>query len=174
LSDETGNRRWLPIEVAGHETPAAVGLAVAAVAAERDQLWAEAAVLFRLGGVAWCDAEALAKPEHARFEIVEPWAAAIGQWLEADAMDGADGPKRGDAPFTTEQVLIGAARDQRRATQAGRRRVAPSRLRRSPLESGWPSLDLLGSTVSPCHPCHPVPPDSYISLFDTYIEGQQG
>jgi predicted P-loop ATPase len=125
LSDETGNRRWLPIEVAGHETPAAVGLAVAAVAAERDQLWAEAAVLFRLGGVAWCDAEALAKPEHARFEIVEPWAAAIGQWLEADAMDGADGPKRGDAPFTTEQVLIGAVNVELRAiNDAQRKRVA--------------------------------------------------
>lgn len=125
LSDETGNRRWLPVEVEGHHTPQGVAQAVAAVIAERDMLWAEAAVIFRKDGVAWLEAEALAKPEHARFEIVEPWATAIGQWLDADQMDGQDGPKRGDEAFSTEQVLTHAVGVELRAiNDVQRKRVA--------------------------------------------------
>ena len=86
LSDDTGNRRWLPVEVAGHTTVEAVGAAGAAVARDRDQLWAEGAVMFKQSGIAWQEAERLARAEHAKFETVEPWAAAIGGWLSSNDM----------------------------------------------------------------------------------------
>ena len=122
LSDDTGHRRWLPVEVAGHPSPQAVAGAAAAVAAVRDQLWAEAAAIFQTSGIAWADAEHLAKPEHARFEAVEPWEQAIARWLADDALDGMP---RGAAPFSTEDVLAGAVGiELKQITDAHRKRVA--------------------------------------------------
>lgn len=121
LADDTGHRRWLPVEVHGHESPAAVAAAGEAVARDRDQLWAEAAELFARDGIAWQTAEALARPEHARFEVVEPWAAAISGWLQDSAFD--DVPRDG-APFTTEDVLVGAVRvELRQVNDTHRKRV---------------------------------------------------
>ena len=125
LSDDTGNRRWLPVEVAGHTTVEAVGAAGAAVARDRDQLWAEGAVMFKQSGIAWQEAERLARAEHAKFETVEPWAAAIGGWLSSNDMFDEGQPRRGDVPFTTEEVLIGAVRiDLKAITDVSRKRVA--------------------------------------------------
>jgi hypothetical protein len=114
LSDETGNRRWLPVHVERAD--------VEAIERDRDQLWAEAAALWRsrrevLGvadGVAWRDAERLAAPEHAKYLLADEWEAAVVAWLEeVDSMAADDGPGlagrvRGEIPFTTAEVANGA------------------------------------------------------------------
>lgn len=116
LVDETGERRWLPLHVRQVD--------VDGVEAARDQLWAEGAAMFRgllvdaavapVGaGVAWKDAEELAKAEHEAYKRVDEWEAPIREWL--DGSDGLDdtGPEaagraRGDSPFTVLDVLCGA------------------------------------------------------------------
>lgn len=80
LSDETGNRRWLPLEV-GVSGPVLRD----EIVRDRDQLWAEAAVLFKEHGIIWQEAECLAAGEHERFVAVDPWQAVIAQWLEGAA-----------------------------------------------------------------------------------------
>lgn len=74
LSDSTGNRRWLPINVEAVD--------VEAIERDRDQLWAEGAALFLADGVAFCDAETLAETKHADFEIQDPWKPLIERYLE--------------------------------------------------------------------------------------------
>ncbi len=109
LTDDTGHRRWLPVEVPAR-SPSEVAAAVAAIERERDQLWAEGAALFAAGGVAWKDAEQLAKAEHVKFEVVDPWTDHIRDWLARDEMDCNDGPSRGARGVTTVEVLVGAVR----------------------------------------------------------------
>ena len=114
LADETGNRRWLPLHVERAD--------VEAIERDRDQLWAEAAALWRAraavpgggGGVAWQDAERLAAPEHARYMIADEWEGAIETWLgEVEPLPLADGSgvadqARGRVPFTVSEVASGA------------------------------------------------------------------
>jgi predicted P-loop ATPase len=52
LVDETGNRRWWPIRVAGR-------IDVAALARDRDQLWAEAVAIFDAGEKWWLESAEL-------------------------------------------------------------------------------------------------------------------
>ena len=100
LADGTGERRWLPVPT---------GLVdLDALRADRDQLWAEAVVLFKREGVVWASAHALAEPEREAHKVNDMWDEVIAQWLETDAMDGADGPKRGDTPFHIHVVAVGA------------------------------------------------------------------
>lgn len=74
LNDPTGERRWLP----GH----CQFIDLEKIVAWREQLWAEGAVLFRLEGVMWEDAERLAPVEHRKFKVGDSWEAAIQRWLE--------------------------------------------------------------------------------------------
>lgn len=62
LNDATGERRWLPITVNEQADLVAVSNVV-------DQLWAEARERFRRSGVAWKEAEELARAEHERFKL---------------------------------------------------------------------------------------------------------
>lgn len=89
LADATGNRRWLPVKA--HND-----IDLAGIAADRDQLWAEGAVLFEQGGVAWRDAQTLAPVEHEAFIVRDSWLDVISEWLEAD--DGMSDPF-GSVPF---------------------------------------------------------------------------
>lgn len=73
LVDETGNRRWLPFRSSGADPEA--------LAAIRDQLWAEGAALFRKNGVLWQEAERLARDEHSQFAVTDPWDGAVYEWL---------------------------------------------------------------------------------------------
>ena len=100
LSDETGNRRWLPIRVERMCNPET---------AARDclQLWAEAALLFRSGGVHYKDAERLALVEHAEFVEVDAWCDAIESWIESR------GPHM-ISNFTTSDVACGALNIEKR------------------------------------------------------------
>lgn len=111
LVDETGERRWLPLHVRQVD--------VDGIADAREQLWAEGAALFRglvagVGaGVAWRDAEELAKAEHDAYKRVDEWETAIRDWLDGcDGLDDTDGAvagrARGDAPFAVLDVLCGA------------------------------------------------------------------
>jgi hypothetical protein len=122
LADETGNRRWLPLHVRWVKP--------AEVARWREQLWAEGAALFRgrakpvdaghgpeggewVGGVAWRQAEALAKAEHGAYMRHDEWEAPFAAWLDGcdgleDGGHGSAGAARGSSPFTVADVLGGA------------------------------------------------------------------
>ena len=94
LDDPTGERRWLPVQVEG-------GVDIAGLLADRDQLWAEGLVIYRAGGVAWREAQELAKLEHDGFRVRDPWEADIGAWLdEPDTLTG-------DAPRARSFLQIG-------------------------------------------------------------------
>lgn len=75
LDDPTGARRFLPVRV-GH-------VDIDALRADRDQLWAEGVARFRTSGIAWEEAERLAKAEHHKFEVVDELQSKLLGWLEA-------------------------------------------------------------------------------------------
>lgn len=79
LTDPTGHRRWLPLQV-----PTGVILNTAYLAKNREQLWAEAAVLFRKRGVIWQDAELLARTHHRRAVVKDAWQRPVARWLEEE------------------------------------------------------------------------------------------
>jgi hypothetical protein len=81
LSDPSGNRRMLPIEVGEID--------VDGIEAVRDQLWAEAAVMFKEHGLLHEKVSELADAEHPSFDVEDPWFDAICDWLNAvDPMTG--------------------------------------------------------------------------------------
>jgi predicted P-loop ATPase len=73
LADETGNRRWLPFRC-GMCDPAAI-------ARDREQLWAEAREQFKAHGVMYREAERLAEAEHGAFVEHDDWDIVIEKWL---------------------------------------------------------------------------------------------
>ena len=78
LRDETGGRRFLPV-VCGR-------IDVEALAADRDQLWAEVKDRLEAGHVWWLDTPDLVQlasdQQEARYEG-DPWEEVIGPWLES-------------------------------------------------------------------------------------------
>jgi len=81
LADETGNRRWLPVKVDGAD--------VEAIERDRLQLWAEARGLFQATGIAFREAERLAKDVHEDHMIKDSWADVVNNWLdETDILSG--------------------------------------------------------------------------------------
>jgi predicted P-loop ATPase len=89
------------------------------LAAVRDQLWAEAAVLFkRLGEVEWRPAYELANPERDNFMLEDVWQAAVERWLST-------GEEEVTQPLTLEGVFIGAlGRAADRVSKVDRDRLA--------------------------------------------------
>jgi predicted P-loop ATPase len=73
LNDETGNRRWLPM-VSGAVDRDKIIL-------DREQLWAEAASIYRSSGICWQDAARLAPTEHTEFMIEDIWLPKIAAYL---------------------------------------------------------------------------------------------
>lgn len=98
LADPTGERRWLP----GRSHFIDLDL----IRETRNQLWAEGAVLFQLGGVDWEDAERLAPREHGRYKIRDGWERAVARWLDEPQIDGKTPLERG--PVHVADVLGGA------------------------------------------------------------------
>lgn len=94
LDDETGERRWLPMHVGTVD--------VAAIKGDRDQLWAEALHVFAKRGICWQDAYELAKFEHQKFKVGDPWQEFIAAWLERDDFDGL----RARQPVRMSDVLV--------------------------------------------------------------------
>lgn len=97
LADDTGERRWLPVRVGVVDADA--------IARDRDQLWAEAVVLFRQSGLHWREAMDLAVNKHDEFKVSDAWAGPIEAWLMADDMDGSEGQPRGLRPVKVDTVL---------------------------------------------------------------------
>lgn len=74
LTDPTGNRRFAPVITTGCNR--------AAIERDRDQLWAEAKVLWEMLGVDSDDAARLAKAEHESFTQVDEWEDEVITMLE--------------------------------------------------------------------------------------------
>ena len=89
LQDPTGSRRFWCLRVTRC-------IDTAAVAAARDQIWAEAVAAYRAGEGWWLAPEAAAAQGAAAeaFRMVDPWEAAIASWLAT-----------ADGPVTTQRIL---------------------------------------------------------------------
>lgn len=74
LADETGHRRWLPIVLGDKQD-------IAGIERDREQLWAEAHRLWMENGIAWASAQELARAEHHKFEVRDPWEEKLSSWL---------------------------------------------------------------------------------------------
>ncbi len=92
LKDHTGNRRFWVVRCGA-------AIDVDGIAAARDQLWAEARVLFERGEAWHLDGadEALMRDEHEDRLVVDPWHDQVAQWVG----------KHEDRPFAIEEVLEG-------------------------------------------------------------------
>lgn len=98
LADETGNRRWLPLRVGSEQDREAI-------ARDREQLWAEARVIFQAQGVCWEDAQRLGRGIHSEFETHDPWEAFVSHWLNYPI--GSVKPCEREF-FTSEEAIIEA------------------------------------------------------------------
>lgn len=113
LNDATGSRRFWVVRVNGR-------IDLDTLAAERDQLWAEAVHAFRAGDPWWLsgEAEGLRSESSEDFRVSDPWEDAVSTWIDTRTPDS---PKT----FTTRQILTTALsvrlEDQ---TQAAANRVA--------------------------------------------------
>lgn len=127
LRDETGGRRFLPVRVGRVD--------VAAIKADRDQLWAEAAELFRAGAEWWPSeyvAHLYAREQSAR-RVVDAWEQPIANWLQnreectvGDVMSDALNIERGRwAPADQQRVsrILRAFGWSQRRSQLGADRI---------------------------------------------------
>jgi putative DNA primase/helicase len=91
LRDETGGRRFLPIEIREIDLEVLRGM--------RDQLWAEARAMFLMGEKWWLEGAALeqAKVEQEDRRVADPWEQAIREWLTTQAARG---------PFVTSSQVL--------------------------------------------------------------------
>jgi len=110
LSDDTGERRWLPVRVTKCDPTA--------IERDRDQLWAEAVVAFQQQGIAWRDAQRLAAAEHDEFKLQDEWEPTVLAWLHEDEVFGSGIPAARDF-LRTDEVLIGALRFEAKAIRPG-------------------------------------------------------
>jgi hypothetical protein len=110
LSDETGNRRFWPVQV---EKVDLEGLQ-----RYRDLLWAEAVVAYKAGESWWLDAdvERAAAEEQASRSSVDPWEAQLLPWLESQL--------RAQKTITVKAALDILDVPRERQNQAGENRVA--------------------------------------------------
>lgn len=95
LKDDTGNRRFWPVKVGT--------IKIKSLMADRNQLWAEAAHLFRKGERWWLtkEEEALAQVEQGDRVESHPWDDVIARWVD-------DPIQRMTGFFTTGEILGGA------------------------------------------------------------------
>ena len=116
LNDPSGARRYLPLTVSQM-------IDTDYVVANRNQLWAEAALRYRSEGVLWQRADQLAEPARQAATAAEVWTPAIGQWLGEQRCDG-----HTTLDILTKGVLIPVS-------QANR--FSQERVRRAMLSLGW-------------------------------------
>jgi predicted P-loop ATPase len=104
LIDRTGNRRFWPVKCGTIDT--------AALARDRDMLWAEAVARYDSGEKWWLPDERLAREEQRSRELREPWFELVAKWLERPTIPDGQGGARtlldeADG-FTMADVLQGA------------------------------------------------------------------
>lgn len=73
LPSDTEHRRWLPLHTRGVDVPALL--------ADREQLWAEALVLWSIDGIGWRGMEALAAPARADAASPDAWEEQIAEYV---------------------------------------------------------------------------------------------
>jgi predicted P-loop ATPase len=73
LSDHTGNRRWLPVEIKQPNADL--------VKQDRDQIWAEAIWIYRNHGILWKEVQALAPSIHEEHVFQDPVRSSIEHWI---------------------------------------------------------------------------------------------
>lgn len=67
------NRRWLPVRT--------MGVNVAAIMRDRDQLWAEAFEVWLAEGIQWEEAEGLARKAQTEYKVEDNWVVLVRDWL---------------------------------------------------------------------------------------------
>ncbi|MBC8950233.1 VapE domain-containing protein [Xenorhabdus sp. TS4] len=81
LGDETGNRRWAPVEV--------TKINLSAINDDLLQLWAEGAAVYKQTGIQFGEVERLAVEVHEQYQIKDAWLEIVERWLdEPDLMTG--------------------------------------------------------------------------------------
>lgn len=144
LSDETGNRRWLPMRVGEAD--------IDAIKRDRDQLWAEANWWFDLFGVMYQDAERLGVAEHDEYVMPERWEAQISQWLdEADHLTN-ETPRTREFLRTHDVATECLRLDSARITRADEIQIGKV-LRKLGYKRSQKRLDG-GKQVGVYYPCH--------------------
>ena len=107
LSDQTGNRRWLPLQVLRPTDPEAIRR-------DLNQLWAEGRQMFKEHGVMWQSAESLGRQVQDKQRMISPFEEAISVWLHTqdDMVPEGQAPRLiGERPIITNQnILEGALR----------------------------------------------------------------
>lgn len=100
LNNPNGERRFLPMTTGEAD--------IDAIKADRGQLWAEGAAMFRKAGVQWQDAQRLAPVEHDKFKINDSWGERVQAWLDEPAFGKDDGTVNGDEPIRVSDILQSA------------------------------------------------------------------
>lgn len=130
LSDETGNRRWLPFDC-GECAPEAM-------AHDREQLWAEGAAIYQRSGIAWQDAQRLAVGEHDQYVEHDGWTDQVCNYLNTSGV-GLGGevllPPIERGSVTVTEILAGAL-DIRGGHQSNHHSQRVQRILR---QNGWVS-----------------------------------
>lgn len=103
LADPTGERRYLPTTVAVTRDYCDVDRIIK----DRNQLWAEGAVLYGTHGIQHYEAERLARSEHSKFAFVDDWEGPVLRWLETPDVDGV-APVDWAGGVASVEVLVGA------------------------------------------------------------------
>lgn len=99
LADETGNRRFLPVNVSRVD--------VERIEKDRDQMWAEARIRFMAEGVLWQDAEKQGAEVHHQYMMRDSWEDAIEKWLGSTDVEN-DGFVKDRAFISTTDALTDA------------------------------------------------------------------
>lgn len=110
LSDRTGNRRWLPIEVGKVD--------VNSIKKDCYQLWAEARDTYQIRGIQWETAQELAKERHHQYLIIEPWEEPVKDWIQRN------GPSNINRITTNEALIDCLEFDAKHITKGEQMRMA--------------------------------------------------
>lgn len=116
LADETGERRFLPVDVLQARPEA--------IQRDRDQLWAEGRELYGLIGIAWQRAEELGRQAVKAYKVSDSWDEPIAQWLSKGDFEGSL-EVHADREFSTVDVAAGALGiDIKHVNRAAEMRIA--------------------------------------------------
>lgn len=144
LADVSGERRYAPVETLKEGV-----IDTDWIVANRDQLWAEGALMNVVGGVDYAEVEQLAKLEHGRFKYCDSWVEPLRTWLiggddmmgsapcdrpydwgVSEALTGALGMKSSQITRSHEMrmsKLLGSLGAMKKQVPGGRRRYQISR-----------------------------------------------
>ena len=129
LDDATGERRYLPLH-SGPTDPDGLLKEVRWTDPDtgevrwsplRELLWAEGVARFKESGVAWEQAEILARPEHAKYKKINdhPWREIFGQWIFAQLRDPWHAEHVLERGLTTHEFLTTVVSGRRQRENAG-------------------------------------------------------